>query len=208
MIEFLSTYRYLLLIGAEVVFWLTLSTFFTLRYIFRLKKASILVLPIFLINEIFIAFLAYMDYQYTGEFSAYQLIVIILILYSLTFGKKDFQRLDYWIQKKIASWRGEPAPMPPAGQKKLYGWAYAVMVFKEWTLHLFIYLLVLTILAMTIGISNEWLDNPLLSLEQGIPPFQNEQASHIYSIWTIILIIDTIITISYFIFPKKEKRDS
>ncbi len=205
MMEFLSTYRYILLIGAEVVFWLTLSTFFILRYIFRLKKASIFVLPIFLINEIFIAFLAYMDYQYTGEFSAYQLIIIILILYSLTFGKKDFQRLDYWIQKQIASWRGEPAPQPSTDQKELYGWAYAMKVFKEWVLHLFIYLLVLTVLAFTIGISNEWLDNPMLALEQGVPPLHNEQASRVYSVWTIILIIDTIITFSYFIFPKRRK---
>src|SRR5690625_7373622 len=47
-----------------------------------------------------------MIYQRTGEFSTFQIVISVFLLYACTFGIIDFKRLDRWMRKKIGGWRG------------------------------------------------------------------------------------------------------
>ncbi|SFI85235.1 hypothetical protein [Thermoflavimicrobium dichotomicum] len=208
MLEFLSSYRYIFLVGAEVVFWGALTSFLILRYVFRLEKVSFIAIPIILINECFIAFLGYIDYQVTGKFSAFQVITLIIILYSLTYGKKDLKRLDHFVKRQVAKWRGEavPSKLPV---EKLYGWTHTKQELKDWFIHLFIYLTVHSVFIFTIGFHDDiaqFLDHPSFSIQSGqIHLFKNETITRISFVWTIVFLTDTLITLSYIIFPKRKK---
>ena len=60
----------------------------------------------FILNDVWIVFLAVMDYQRTGAISWYQLIAAIFIIYALTLGKSDMKKLDVVIKRKVAEKRG------------------------------------------------------------------------------------------------------
>lgn len=100
--EFVSTYLWELFIAVEVVFWLSIALFIILGYLLGWKKISIWILPLFIASIIADLFLGWIDYKQTGEFSIFQLIVLIFVVYAITSGYTDFRRLDVWIQQKIA----------------------------------------------------------------------------------------------------------
>src|SRR5690625_1471276 len=110
LMEWIATYLWELFIFVEVIFWLLIILFLILRYILQWKSASIGILPLFVATIIADLFLGWVDYQQTGEFSLFQIIVVIFVIYAVTSGRSDFQRLDAWVQRKIAAWKGEPEP--------------------------------------------------------------------------------------------------
>lgn len=104
--DFILEYKWLFLILGEIVFTLCAAAFLLLRYWYQLEKLSILVFVIFIINDLWIAFLAVMDYQRTGAVSLYQIIAVVFIIYALTLGKSDMKKLDEVIKRKVAEKRG------------------------------------------------------------------------------------------------------
>lgn len=104
--DFILEYKWLFLILGEIVFTLCAAAFLLLRYWYQLEKLSIIVFVIFIINDLWIAFLAVMDYQRTGAFSLYQIIAVVFIIYALTLGKSDMKKLDEVIKRKVAEKRG------------------------------------------------------------------------------------------------------
>lgn len=104
--DFILEYKWLFLILGEIVFTLCAAAFLLLRYWYQLEKLSIIVFVIFIINDLWIAFLAVMDYQRTGAVSLYQIIAVVFIIYALTLGKSDMKKLDEVIKRKVAEKRG------------------------------------------------------------------------------------------------------
>lgn len=104
--DYILEYKWLFLIMGEVVFTLCAAAFLLLRYWYQLEKLSIIVFLIFIVNDLWIAFLAVMDYQRTGAISWYQIIAALFILYALTLGKSDMKKLDCVIKRKVAEKRG------------------------------------------------------------------------------------------------------
>ncbi|MDM5157234.1 hypothetical protein QUF88_26475 [Bacillus sp. DX1.1] len=197
----LAEYRWFLLIGAEIVFWVTAIGFFLLRYGFRLRKVSFIVGIVLLLNEVFILALGVMDYYETGKFSNFQVIVVVILLYALFYGKKDLKKLDHRMQRLVAKWRNEPLPVieEPA---ELTGWAYAKQELGQWGLHLVLFVAIHLIFFFMYGLApfEQWVN----WLEKGI--VLNEAASRVSQVWGVVFLIDTVITFSYVIFPKKEKK--
>lgn len=66
---------------------------------------------VLLVNEVFILTLGVVDYYQTGKFSNFQIITVIILLYAVFYGKKDLKKLDIYVQKLVAKWRNEPAPI-------------------------------------------------------------------------------------------------
>ncbi|MFJ8530538.1 hypothetical protein [Bacillus sp. NPDC094106] len=196
----LAEYRWYFLIGAEIVFWTSAIGFFVLRYGFRLQKASFIAGIVLLLNEVFILALGAIDYYHTGQFSNFQIITVIILLYALLYGKKDLKKLDIWVQKLVARWRNEP--MPIEEQLKVTGWAYTKQEMGQWSLHLILFTAVHIVFFFMYGLVpvEQWGD----WFEKGI--VLNQGASRVSQVWGIVLLIDTIITFSYVIFPKKEKK--
>ncbi|KAA0774296.1 hypothetical protein DT250_07920 [Bacillus sp. AR2-1] len=197
----LAEYRWYFLIGAEIVFWLSASGFFLLRYGFRLKKASFIMGIVLLVNEVFILTLGVVDYYQTGKFSNFQIITVIILLYAVFYGKKDLKKLDMFAQKLVAKWRNEPAPIMEE-HVELTGMAYAKQEIKNWLLHLVLFVVVHIFFFFLYGFVpfEQWHN----WLETGI--VLNEKASRVSQVWAIILFVDTVISFSYVLFPKKEKE--
>jgi len=140
--DWIATYLWELFIFVEVIFWLSIILFLILRYVLNWKHVSIWILPLFIASIIADIFLGWVDYQQTGEFSSFQIIIVIFVIYAVTSGRSDFQRLDGWVQRKIASWKGEPEPEPISTVKPVpkYGKEHAKHERHGWYSHAIIFL--------------------------------------------------------------------
>lgn len=193
-------YRWEFLIAAEIVFWCSVTSFFILRYMFQLKKASFIAGTVLLLNEIFILALGVVDYLETGEFSQFQMIIVIILLYAIFYGKKDLRKLDFFVQKKVAKRRGEELPVTEE-PLELTGWAHTKEELKGWGIHVILFVGVHVLFFFLYGLVplaewNNWLETGIV---------QQKEASRISQVWGLIFIIDTAITFSYMLFPKKDK---
>lgn len=211
--EFILENKWTFLITAEVIFWISILSFLTLRYWFKLQKVSIVFFFIFIINDLWIATMGFMDYLKTGEFSSYQVVILIVIFYALTYGKSDFRRLDGFMQINIAKLKGEPLPKLEQ-HKELYGMEYAIHEWKKILGHILIFSIVHVALVLYFGLTTKLGDiNSMESLfklwfsdTQSSFPFNNQIANNFSRIWTLVLVIDTVITLSYTIFPKPIRK--
>jgi hypothetical protein len=100
-----NTLRWVLLGGTEVIFWAGLIAFFALRYGLRRPDLSRLVL-VFVIGE-HVALLVFgvVDFMRTGTWSLYQAIIAGILVYMLIWGRKDLDRLDGWVARRVQGWQ-------------------------------------------------------------------------------------------------------
>lgn len=207
--DFIVNNKWAFLIAAEVVFWICAIAFLIFRYWFKLNNISNLFIIIFIMNDLWIAFLAFLDYQQTGEFSIYQIIIVLIIAYAMTLGKSDFKKLDFFVKRKVAKIKGEPFDHFDK-PKQYFGYAYALIEWKQFTLHLIIFLFLNVAFYIAFGLSdvvsqismsemfNQWFNK-----EQNTLPFNNEGVNNFCRVWLLVLLMDFAITLSYTIFPKK-----
>ncbi|MFC0190047.1 hypothetical protein ACFFJY_17260 [Fictibacillus aquaticus] len=211
--DFVLEHKWVFLIAAEVFFWIFMLTFLVLRYWFKLHKMSVLFMGLFIVNDLWIATMGFFDYLKTGEFASYQVIILILIVYAFTYGKSDFKKLDYAIQKRVAKMKGEPMPdlhRPVA----LYGKDLARKERKQFTVHFLVFCLVHIVLLFVAGLSDQFTQNQSIqqmltewfNSKDGLYPFDNQTMNNLSRIWTIILVVDGVISLSYTVFPKQEKK--
>ncbi|WP_226536682.1 hypothetical protein [Fictibacillus halophilus] len=210
--DFILDNKWAFLIVAEVIFWVSTLSFLIVRYWFNLKTLSIAFFVLFIVNDLWIATMGYFDYMRTGEFSAYQIIILIVIAYAFLYGKSDFQKLDHFIQRKVAKWRGLPEPKL-TNIKHLYGKEHAKQERRNFYGHLFIFSAVQVLFFFMFGLSDavssiqldtlfeDWYDQKETDLF-----YKNDTANNITRIWALILAIDFVFSMSYTIFPKKEKQ--
>lgn len=211
--NFVLENKWLFLIIAEVVFWVSIITFLTLRYWFGFKKLSFLFFLLFIVNDLWIATMGFMDYLKTGEFTSYQVVILIILVYALTYGKTDMKRLDIFIKKKVAAWRGESIQ----GFQSLsipYGKEHARIERKQFLLHLLFFIIVHLALLVLFGASEsikeisgfQELLNIWFNQENSVFPFNNFGANNLSRIWVIILVIDGVTSFSYTLFPRVEQK--
>lgn len=193
--EFVLDNKWVFLVGAEVSFWVLSGAFLLLRYLFDLGRASVVVLALIILDNLFIAGLGVLDYLRTGEFATYQLIALAIIVYGLTFGKQDFKRLDRYMKRKVMRWKGEATspsePQPRAAPRKK-----AANERRRFYGHLVIFVVGQAIL---IAIGESWL---AAQLAGGVP----EEPSALMGagrIWAVVLAVDAIWSFSYTLFPKR-----
>ena len=109
------------------------------------------------------------------------------------------KKLDIFAQKSVAKWRNEPAPIIEE-QVELTG-ILCKAGNKNWVLHLVLFVGVHIFFFFAYGfIPFEQWGN---WLESGI--VLNKAASRVSQVWAIVFLVDTAISFSYVIFPKKEK---
>ncbi|PTM58833.1 hypothetical protein [Desmospora activa] len=190
----LAEYKWYILIAAEVLFWVFSISFVIVRYWFQLHRLSLIFLILFIVNDLFILSLAILDYMQTGEFSNYQLIIAIILIYALTYGKKDFKKLDAYLKEKVEKWKNPSRHTHKGEEKSADGgsdWEHARRERNGWFKHLLIYAIAhgIYFLMMTF----QW------------EAISFETLSNISSIWTIILVVDGVYSLSFTIFPRKRK---
>ncbi|RFU69672.1 hypothetical protein [Bacillus sp. V59.32b] len=210
MVEFILEYKWAFFIIGEILFWMSITGFLLLRYLIGLDKLSKYFIFIWLFSDAWLLFIGILDYTHTGKFDTFQLIIIVFLIYALTFGKNDFKKLDRFIKRNVRKWKGEE-PEAEERDEKLYGMSYFIKELKGLAIHLVVYTVVLIILAFLLdlrdyehivisGDFNKTVEN---IIEKGF--FTNPAVGKATGIWTLVLLIDTIITFSYLVFPKKER---
>ncbi|TCP18998.1 hypothetical protein EV207_1686 [Scopulibacillus darangshiensis] len=107
---FLLMYKWVILICLEVLAWL--STFFMFYARYGLKSNKLFKLGVFLTvltGVIPQVTLGIINFASTREVDVFTIVLVIIIIYGLTFGKKEVKKLDKWVQRKfVGKKEGEP----------------------------------------------------------------------------------------------------
>lgn len=213
--EFLITFQWEIFIVLEVLSMFALLLFGFVRYFLNKKRLSLLFIIAFLILLVLEALLAILIYQETKEISAFQMVVIIFVLYACTFGMTDFKKLDRWMRRKIGKWRDvelltekDYEIMERDKDSRFIARKY------RWTstLHLVVFVVVQTAFWMYGTADTEELLGYIRDfswIEAGNfeeSPYPNETFYFIGMIWGLVFIIDFIWSWSYTIFPAKSNK--
>jgi len=213
-ILFLLDNQWSIFITLEVSSLIFLFLFVFVRYLFTKIRVSFVFLFLFIFAIILEAVLAYIVYQRTGEFTTFQIVIVIFIVYAGTFGISDFKKMDRYMKEKIGKWKGidlltekDREVMaylkdPKVIARRARHWFYA---------HTIIFLVAIFLFWEYYGNENysfyyfiehrEWFDNELLEPQ----PFTNTLITNVVQIWLIIFIIDSIVNWSYTLFPGEKK---
>jgi hypothetical protein len=208
MVDFILQYKWMFFIIGEIVFWVSIIGFLVLRYVYRLEKISKYLIFVWLLSDLWLLAIGILDYRHTGKINTFQIVIVVALIYALTEGKKDLQKLENYIKLKVANWKGTPLPEDESSPKKekLYGRANTAKEIKKFRLHLFIYVIVMAVFAVMFDFrefskQDNFGDFFSDILKNGF--FEGPSISKISGIWTLILLADAIFTLSYLVFPKK-----
>ncbi len=215
MAELVQRYLWELLIATEIVFWVCIAVFLLFRYVFGWRKAGVVILLLFLASLLADIYLGWVDYNLTGEFSVFQFIVVIVVIYAMTAGLSDFRRLDAYIQRKIAHWKGEPEPQISVPLPPKYGREHARYERRGWLMHVVMFVTAQAVFFFLFGTDGQFSFSQLVEADfyrlwwedERFGAYQDETLNQLVKVWFIILIIDGIISLSYTFFPRKEKRE-
>ena len=97
----MGTLRWVLLGATEVIFWVGLIAFFTLRYRLNRPNLSRLVLIFVIAEHIALFVFGVVDFIRTGTWDLYQTIIVGILAYALIWGRRDLNRLDGWVAKRV-----------------------------------------------------------------------------------------------------------
>ncbi|GEL76718.1 hypothetical protein [Tenuibacillus multivorans] len=203
-------FQWEIFIVIEIISLISLLLFGVTRYYFDQKKLSRIFILVFLLLLALEAVLAVLIYQSTGEISTFQIVLIIFVLYAVTFGIYDFFKLDRWMRRKIGNWRGMELltekdyrvierNKDPKHVAKVYR--------NSATIHLIVFVLVQSVFWMIGTDSVEEMFGYLTSwFETGKyedSPYPNDTLYSIGMLWMIVFVVDFIYSWSYTIFPSK-----
>src|SRR5690625_5267402 len=205
----------MIFISLEIAALIFIFLFMGARYFFACHKGSHIFLSLFLFMMVLEGILAFLVYKVTGEINTFQIVVVIFLVYAVTFGVSDFKKLDYTARVKIGKWRNvdlvsdeemermRKLKHPKVVARKSRIWFYT---------HTIILISVLIYLWYSYGSTEHhwvyfiqnwgWFDDENLS-----QPFTSDMVNQVIRLWLIIYVIDTIVNWSYTFFPDKEKKD-
>jgi len=214
--DWILDYQWGILVALEVVSLLCLLSFGVVRYVFGNQKLSIIFLWLFIGLIGVEALLALFIYRETGEMAAFQLVVIVFVLYACTFGIYDFKKLDRWMRWKVGNWRGVEllTAQDRAIMAKQRDPQYIAKVNRKSAMvHLLVFFVVqagfwIYGLWSISDIPNYLTDWSWLDAEHvAATPYANETMLQISRIWAIVFVVDFIYSWSYTIFPAKHKSE-
>lgn len=213
--QFLAEHDWIIFISLEIAALIFLLLFMGARYLLSLQKVSKLFLGLFLIMMVLEGMLAFLVYQATGEVSTFQIVIVIFLIYAVTFGVADFKKLDYSARVQIGKWRkvqlvtGEEVERmsklkhPKVVAKKARNWFYV---------HTVIFIGAFIYFWQAYGSTeHHWLyfvRNIEWFSDETLPqPFTSEMLSQVIRLWIIIYVVDSVINWSYTLFPSKGKHE-
>ena len=193
----LLEYKWFLLVGAEVLFWVGAAAFFVARYWFDMGRLGNFFLGLIIAEEVltnlFLLVLGGLDYQQAGRITGYQMVTVALIVYAFTLGRHDARRLDAFLKRKVAAWKGtknldvSSQSAHPAPQEKAKRYRH------EWYEHLVLFVAGQTILLF---VGESWLTT--LTGETPAEPSGLMTASRV---WAVVFAVDTVWSLSYTLWP-------
>lgn len=173
-----------MIVACEIAFWVVIVLGLFTRYVFKQKKAGLFLLALTPVVDVVLLVVTSVDLYRGATATIPHALAAVYIGVSIAFGKSMIQWADEKFQQYVAK-QGTAKP-------KLYGMEYAKHYAKSWFRHLFSYVIGAALLAGTIYFIHD--------------AERTASLWHILRLWTVVLGIDLLITVSYFLFPKKDKR--
>ncbi|RIN26899.1 hypothetical protein [Staphylococcus succinus] len=175
-----------LIIICEVSFWMVVLAGLCVRYIFKNEKLGFFVLSLTLLVDLALVIFTSLDLYIGATATTAHALAAVYISISLIFGKDMIRWADnnfkYYIMKK----GGKPSPTRYKGIK------FAIQDAKTWLKHL---------LSYSIGTGLLWFIIFLIN-----DPKRTFALHGVIKIWTIVLVIDLIVCITYFIWPEEKSK--
>lgn len=169
------------IVGCEIAFWIVIVLGLSARYIMRLPRLGMALLIMTPVIDLILLAVTGWDLYHGGTGTMAHGIAAVYIGVSVAYGKRMIAWADERFRYYIAKEGEKPA--------KLYGYAYSVHYLKGWGLHVVAY-------AIGCGV--------LLALVYMVQDAARTEAlSGIIRIWSVVVGIDLVISISYFIWPRK-----
>ncbi len=215
LMSFLLTYQWGIFISIEILSVVFLLVFGIVRYFLNKKRLSVLFIILFITLLFVEGILAFLIYRITGEFSTFQFVIIIFLLYACTFGIIDFKKLDRWMRQKIGNWRGKELLTEEdyAIIEKNKDPKYIAKKYRWSSLIHFVVFIIAQSIFWILGTDNI---SEMISyitdfswIESGTSentPYPNDTLYSVGMIWGIIFIVDFIYSWSYTFFPSKSKE--
>lgn len=168
------------IIIAEIAFWIAIIAGLISRYVFKLEKLSFLFFLLTPLIDLSLIVLTTMDLQNGATATTAHGIATIYIGVSLAYGKS----MIAWADEKFQVWFLKK----PSSKRTLYGKEKGIYEIKMWARHVMAYL---------IGSALLWL------MIYYVGQQSTEALFNVWRIWSIALLVDGAISISYILFPKK-----
>ncbi|PZM66270.1 hypothetical protein [Paenibacillus dendritiformis] len=171
------------IVASEIGFWVVILLGLFARYVLKRQKLGLILLALTPVIDLILLITTSIDFYGGATATTAHAVAAVYIGVSIAFGKDMIawadERFRYYVAKQGAK------PM------KRYGLEYAKHYLKSWIRHVLAYLIGAGLLFGLIYLIDD--------------ASRTEALSGVLRLWTAILGIDLIITISNFIWPKKEK---
>lgn len=170
-----------MIVACEIAFWVVIILGLFARYVLKQQKLGLFLLALTPVVDLILLITTGVDLFRGATATTAHAIAAVYIGVSIAFGKNMIQ----WADERFRYYVAKQGPKPV----KLYGMEYAKNYFKSWLRHVLAYLIGTGCLVALIYFIND--------------PARTEALSKILRLWTLALGIDLLITISFFIWPKK-----
>jgi len=174
-----------LIIACEIGFWIFIITGLFARYILKKEKLGFFLLAMTPLVDLILLISAGVDMYRGATATIAHALAAIYIGVSIGFGKSMIE----WADVRFKHYIAKTGPKP----EKLYGLKFAKHNLRGWVRHVISYIIgagLIGILYFTINDIK-----------------RTEALVQVLRVWTFVLVIDLIICITDFIFPKKPKTN-
>lgn len=171
-----------MIVACEIAFWVVIVLGLSLRYIFKKKKLGILFLALTPVIDLLLLIIIGLDLYRGSTATMAHAIAAVYIGVSIGMGKSMIKWADERFRYYVAKEGSKPI--------KLYGIEYSMHNLKGWGKHVLSYLIgAVFLVGLIILINDATRTEALLKMMQ---------------VWTLALGIDLVITISYFVWPRRK----
>ncbi len=168
------------IVAAEIGFWIVIILGLTLRYVFNYKKVGTFFLFLTPVIDLFLLIITATDLLKGGTATMAHAIAAIYLGVSVAFGKSIIR----WADERFLYYIKKEGTKP----EKKTGFAFARNSLKGSFQHLFAYIIGAGFLSILIYLVND--------------PDRSSIFFETLKVWSLVLGIDFIISISYFIWPR------
>jgi len=175
-----------MIVASEIAFWILIVAGLATRYLLKRKKLGLFFLALTPVIDLILLITASVDMYHGATATWAHGIAAVYIGVSIVFGKSMIRWADDKFRYFVTKEGGKPA--------KKYGTEFAVHELKGFLKH---------VLSYGLGAGYLFI---LITLIQD--PSRTEALSNVIRIWSVILGIDLVITVTYFIWPKTPSEKS
>lgn len=172
-----------MIVACEIMFWIVIVLGLVTRYVFNRKKLGLFLIALTPVIDLILLIITSIDLYRGATATVAHGIAAVYIGISIGFGKSMID----WADKRFLFYVKKEGPKPVM----LSGMDYALQYLKGFGKHILSFLIGSGLIVMMIYLIKD--------------TTRTEALLDVIKLWAIVLGIDFIFTLSYFIWPKKKK---